>query len=464
MPKNERRSKMSKVEIEEKIEKLSEARRFSEIREIFLEMEAVDIAPLFELLPEYAQTVVYRLLPKELAAEVFVEMDGDMQERLIISLSDKELKETLDELYLDDTVDIIEEMPATVVKRILRHSDPAARKQINELLKYPKDSAGSIMTPEYVDLKKEMTVSEAFDRIRKTGVDKETVYTCYVTDKSRHLLGVLTVKELLLAKPQDIIGELMETNVIYIGTGEDKENAANLLNKYGFLAVPVVDGETRLVGIVTFDDAMDVMKDESTEDIEKMAAITPVDKPYLKLGVFTIFFSRIPWLMLLMVSATFTGMIISGFEEKLALFPALIGFIPMLMDTGGNSGSQASVTVIRAISLGDIEFKDTLRVIWKELRVSVLCSVSLAAVCFLKIWLVDHLIFRSVNDIAAMAVICVTLAATVIVAKLVGCTMPLLAKKAGFDPAVMASPFITTIVDVLSLLIYFGVASLLLFS
>lgn len=427
-------------------------------------MEAVDIAPLFELLPEYTQTIVYRLLPKELAADVFVEMDGDMQEHLIASLSDKELKETLDELYLDDTVDIIEEMPATVVKRILRHSDPAARKQINELLKYPKNSAGSMMTPEYVDLKKSMTVAEAFDRIRSTGVDKETVYTCYVTDRSRHLLGVLTVKELLLADKNDTVGELMETNVIYVGTDEDRESAAHILDKYGFLAVPVVDKETRLVGIVTFDDAMDVLTEENTEDIEKMAAITPMDKPYLKLGAFEIYLSRIPWLMLLMVSATFTGMIISAFEESLSIFPALIGFIPMLMDTGGNSGSQASVTVIRALSLGDISFRDVFRVLWKELRVSVMCSLSLAVVCFGKIWLIDHLMFKTVNDLGTMAVICITLAATVIVAKLVGCLMPLLAKKVGFDPAVMASPFITTIVDVLSLLIYFGVASLILFA
>ena len=454
------------VNLEEAVERLASERKFSEIRELFVSMEAADIAPLFEAMPEDIQPIVYRLLPKELAAEVFVEMDNDMQEMLIRGFSDKELREVLDELYLDDTVDIIEEMPATVVKRILRQSDASARKSINELLKYPEDSAGSLMTPEFIDLKKELTVSEAFDRIRKIGVDKETIYTCYVTDRARKLLGVVTVKHLLLASYEDKLEDIMETNVNYVHTGDDREVVAEVLSRYDYLAIPVVDNENRIVGIVTFDDAMDVIQEENTEDIEKMAAITPTDSPYLKTGVFETFKSRIPWLMLLMISATFTGMIISGFEEKLTVFPALIGFIPMLMDTGGNSGSQASVTVIRALSLGDIGFSDILKVIWKELRVALLCGASLAAVSFGKIFLVDHLLLNSFSGdpqvITGILVVCLTLMLTVFIAKLVGCTLPMIAKKMHLDPAVMASPFITTIVDALSLLIYFAVATRLL--
>ena len=449
--------------MEERILELIKERKFLQVKEIFSEMAAADIAPLFDELPEESEPIVYRLLPKELAAEVFVEMDFDMQERLILSFSERELKETLDELYLDDTVDIIEEMPASVVKKILKTCSAEQRKSINELLKYPKDSAGSIMTTEFVDLKKEMTVKEAFDRIRATGVDKETVYTCYVTSKSRKLKGVITVRELLLAKYEDVIGDIMTENVIFANTHDDKEEVASLFSKYDFLAIPIVDNEERLVGIVTVDDAMDVIQEETTEDLEMIAAITPSgDKPYLKSGVWEIFLSRIPWLLLLMLSATFTGIIIASYEQKLTLFPALIGFIPMLMGTGGNSGSQSSVTVVRALSLGEVTFKDTLEVIWKELRISAICAVVLSVVSFVKILLVDKMMLGNVDSLAEIAVVCMTLALTVVFAKIVGCIMPILAKKLGFDPAVMASPFITTVVDAFSLIIYFAVASFIL--
>ena len=336
---------------------------------------------------------------------------------------------------------------------------------INQLLAYPDDSAGSIMTTEYVDLKKGMTVDEAFDRIREIGVDTETIYTCYVTDRSRRLLGIVTVKDLLLNKKSCIINDIMEENIIFANTLDDKEEVAGMFEKYDILALPVVDKESRLVGIVTVDDAIDVIQDEATEDIEKMAAILPSDKAYFRTGVFSTFKARIPWLMLLMISATFTGAIISSFENRLTAFPALIAFIPMLMDTGGNSGSQASVTIIRGMSLGDIEFRDILRVIWKEIRVAFFCSVALAAVNFIKLWLVDYLLLHTFDpgrQIPEILVVCATLFLTVIVAKLVGCTLPMLAKKVGFDPAVMASPFITTIVDAVSLAIYFNIASFII--
>ena len=406
---------------------------------------------------------MFRLLPKELAAETFVEMDPDAQELLIRGFSDSELREVLDELYVDDAVDIVEEMPANVVRRILSQADPQMRKEINEILRYPENSAGSIMTTEYVSLRPDMTVEESILRIRRTGVDKETIYTCYVT-KNRTLIGLVTVKDLLLAQDDETtIAEIMETNVISVNTHTDQEEVARMFSKYDFLALPVVDAESRMVGIVTFDDAMDVMEDEVTEDMEIMGGMTPSDKTYLRSTVFDLFRHRIPWLMLLMVSATFTGLIISGFENALAAQVALTAFIPMLMDTGGNSGSQSSVTIIRALSLGEIEFRDLPRVIWKEIRTAVLCGVTLAAACFVKILLIDRLLLGNTEVTWLVAlVVCATLALTVLVAKIVGCSLPLLAKKLGFDPAVMASPFITTIVDALSLLVYFGIASALL--
>ena len=368
----------------------------------------------------------------------------------------------IDELYVDDAVDIVEEMPANVVRRILSQADPEMRKNINEILRYPENSAGSIMTTEYVSLRPSMTVEESILRIRRTGVDKETIYTCYVT-KDRTLIGLVTVKDLLLARDDEMtIEEIMETNIISVNTQADQEEVAQMFSKYNFLALPVVDAENRMVGIITFDDAMDVMEDEVTEDMEIMGGMTPSDKTYLRSTVFDLFRHRIPWLMLLMVSATFTGLIITGFENKLTTLH-LAAFIPMLMDTGGNSGSQSSVTIIRALSLGEVDFSDLLRIIWKEIRTAVLCGITLAVVCFAKIMLVDHLLLNndSVTTLVAL-VVCITMALTVLVAKLIGCSLPMLAKKIGFDPAVMASPFITTIVDALSLLVYFGIASAML--
>lgn len=438
---------------EELLLTLVKTKQFRALRTQLDEMNEVDIAEFLDELEPDQQVLVFRLLPKDVAADVFTYLeDSEDQEKIINALSDKELREVLDELYLDDTVDIIEDMPANMVSRILRNTDASTRSQINQLLKYPEDSAGSIMTTEFIYLHPDATVEESFARIRKVGLDKETVYTCYVT-RNRVLEGVVTVKTLLLSDYETRIGDIMETNVISVGTHEDKEDVAQMFSKYDLTALPVVDGENRLVGIVTVDDAMDVMEEEATEDIEKMAAILPTDKPYFQIGVVETWKHRIPWLLLLMISATFTGTILGFFEEALAANAALTLFIPMLMDTGGNSGGQASVTVIRAMSLGDVEFSDCFRVLWKELRVALLCSVTLGAVVFLKVILLDR------KSIAVALVVALTIMVTIVVAKLVGCTLPMLAKKIGFDPAVMASPFITTIVDALSLLIYFTIAT-----
>ena len=451
------------VTVESTLDALLAEKKYPTIRDILITMNPADIASVFDSMEEDRLPLLFRLLPKELAAETFVEMEPDAQELLIRGFSDSELREVVDELYVDDAVDIVEEMPANVVRRILSQADPQMRKDINEILRYPENSAGSIMTTEYVSLRPDMTVEESILRIRRTGVDKETIYTCYVT-RDRLLLGLVTVKDLLLAQDDSMeIGELMETNVISVSTQTDQEEVARMLSKYNFLALPVVDGENRMVGIVTFDDAMDVMEDEATEDMEIMGGMTPSDKTYLRSTTFDLFKHRIPWLMLLMVSATFTGLIITKFEHALAAQVALTAFIPMLMDTGGNSGSQSSVTVIRALSLGELSFSDIGRVVWKEIRTAVLCGVALAAACFLKILLVDRLLMGN-EDVSIMValVVCITMALTVLVAKVIGCSLPMLAKKVGFDPAVMASPFITTIVDALSLLIYFGTAILLI--
>lgn len=438
------------------IEILLEEKKYSSLRDILNTINPADIAVIFNDIQEDKLPLLFRLLPKELAAEAFVEMDDDMQELLIKGFSDAELKAVVDELYVDDAVDIVEEMPANVVNRVLKQADPELRKMINEILKYPEDSAGSIMTTEYLSLRPQMTVEEAIKRIRRTCVDKETIYTCYVTDQNRTLIGMLSLKDLLVADDDDVVENIMETNVICVDTHTDQEEVAHMLSKYNFMALPVVDKETRLVGIVTFDDAIDVMEEETTEDIEMMAAITPTDKPYLKTGVFETWKKRIPWLLLLMISATFTGLIITSFESALAAQVALTAFIPMLMDTGGNSGSQASVTIIRGLSLNEIEFSDIFRVIWKEIRVAVLCGLTLAAANFVKLILLDR------AGIMISLTVCLTLVITVIVAKVIGCSLPMLAKKIGFDPAVMASPFITTMVDALSLLVYFGTATALL--
>ena len=442
---------------------LLDEKKYHSLRDILSTMNPADIAAIFDDLDQACLPLLFRLLPKELAAETFVEMEPEAQELLIRGFSDSELKEVIDELYVDDAVDIVEEMPANVVQRILSQAEPDMRKQINEILRYPEDSAGSIMTTEYVSLRPNMTVEEAILRIRRTGIDKETIYTCYVT-RGHKLIGLTSVKDLLLCEDDDAtIESIMQEHVITVGTLDDKEQVAQMFSKYNFLALPVVDTENRLVGIVTFDDAMDVMEDEATEDMEIMGGMTPSDKTYLRSSTFDLFKHRIPWLMLLMVSATFTGLIITHFESALAAQVALTAFIPMLMDTGGNSGSQSSVTVIRALSLGEIEFSDLPRVVWKEIRTAVLCGISLAAACFAKIMLVDRLMLGNEDVTCLVAlVVCATMALTVLVAKVIGCVLPMLAKKVGFDPAVMASPFITTIVDALSLLIYFGIASVLL--
>ena len=444
--------------------KMLEEKKYAVLRDILATMNPSDIAALFTDLEEKQIPLMFRLLPKEQAADTFVEMEPDAQELLIRGFSDNELKEVLDELYVDDAADIVEEMPANVVKRILKNADPEMRSSINQILRYPENSAGSIMTTEYVSLRPSMTVEEAILRIRRQGVDKETIYTCYVTAKDRTLIGLVTVKDLLLAEDDETpISDIMLTNLISVTTRTDQEEVAHMFSKYNFLALPVVDGENRMVGIVTFDDAMDVMEEEATEDIEMMSGMLPSEKTYLKSNVFELFKNRIPWLMLMMVSATFTGLIITSFEGALAAQVALTAFIPMLMGTGGNSGSQSSVTVIRALSLGELKFRDIGIVLWKELRTSILCGVALAIVCFAKIWLVDKLLFGN-QDITLMVdlVVCLALCVTVIVAKIVGCLLPMAAKAMKLDPAVMASPFISTIVDALSLLVYFLFAKALL--
>ena len=454
----------SRGELVEKIEDLVNRKRYTELRDLLLPLEPADIAILADDLDdEKTLPLLFRLLPKEQAAEVFVELESDQQELLIRGFSNTELKEVLDELYLDDTVDIVEEMPANVVKRILKHSDPEMRKSINEILKYPDDSTGSIMTTEFVDLKEDMTVEAALKRIRRTGPDKETINVCYVIDEGRHLIGLLSIRTLLLADDDDIIGDIMERNFISVQTLDDQESTARALSKYDFLALPVVDTENRLVGIVTVDDAMDVLQEEVTEDIEKMAAILPSDKPYLKTGPLETWKARTPWLLVLMLSATFTGIILTHFESALASCAILTSFIPMLSGTGGNSGTQASTAVIRALSLGEVRFSDLVRVLWKEFRVSICCGLCLAAANFIKMMLVDRWLLHNPTVTPTVAlVVCATLIGTVMVAKLVGCSLPILAEKVGFDPAVMASPFISTIVDSLSLLIYFQFASLIL--
>ena len=449
--------------VERALIKMLEDKKYATLRDILATMNPSDIAGIFEGLEDKQIPLLFRLLPKELAAETFVEMETEAQELLIRGFSDNELKEILDELYADDAADLVEEMPANVVKRILKHADPEMRNTINQLLRYSENSAGSIMTTEYVSLRPKMTVEEAILRIRRQGVDKETIYTCYVTE-GRVLVGLVTVKDLLLCSDDDtLIQDIMITNLIAISTSTDREEAARMLSKYHFLALPVVDGENRMVGIVTFDDAMDVMEEEATEDMELMSAMTPSEKTYLRSTPLDLFRNRVPWLMLLMVSATFTGLIITAFEGALAAQVALTAFIPMLMGTGGNSGSQSSVTVIRALSLDELQLRDIGRVLWKELQTSILCGVALGVVCFVKILLVDRMLMGN-SDITLMvdAVVCFALCVTVIIAKLVGCALPMAAKKLKMDPAVMASPFISTIVDALSLLVYFLFAKALL--
>ena len=449
--------------LEKAILTMVEDKKYATLRDILVTVNPADIAGIFNSLDDKRIPLMFRLLPKELAAETFVEMEPEDQELLIQGFSDNELKEVLGELYVDDAVDIIEEMPANVVRRILSQADPEMRQSINQILRYPENSAGAWMTTEYVSLRPNMTVEEAILRIRRQGVDKETIYTCYVT-KDRTLLGIVTVKDLLLAEDDEmLISDLMETDLISVTTHTDQEEVARIFSKYDFIALPVVDMENRLVGIVTVDDAIDVMEEEATEDIELMGGMLPSENTYLRSSVWELFKNRIPWLLFLMLSATFTGMIINSFEGALAAQVALTAFIPMLMGTGGNSGSQSSVTIIRALSLDEVEFSDLPRVVWKEIRTAVLCGLALAVVCFIKIWLVDRLLFNN-PDISLMvdAVVCLAMFVTVLLAKTVGAVLPMVAKVLKLDPAVMASPFITSIVDALSLLVYFLFATMLL--
>ena len=443
---------------------LVQERTFGRLKPLLSTLHAPDLAKLFERISQSELPLLFRLLPKALAAETFGEMDGDLKELLIARLNDKELRAVMDELFLDDTVDVIEELPASVVKRMLAQSDSETRAYINEILKYPKDSAGSIMTIEYVALKERMTVEEAFERIRKTAIDKETIYTCYVTDNTNKLIGLVTAKDLMLAKKTATLAEIMNENVIYAHTEDDRETIARKISDYGFLALPIVDNETRLVGIVTVDDAMSVLQEENTEDIAKMAAVTPTDKPYLKTSIWRICINRLPWLLLLLISSTFSGLIISANEQTLNM-PVygivLTACMPMLMGTGGNAGSQASAMIIRGLAIGEVKFSDFWKVVWKEIRVSLLLGVILSGACFVKVLLVDKL-YAVTNGTLVAAVISLSMLATVVLAKLIGAMLPLLAKKCRLDPAVVASPFITTMVDVLSLSLYCAFAIALL--
>ena len=448
------------VTLTETIKKLLEEKKYSTLKDILTTMMPFDIAAVFAELQSEKTPILFRILPKELAEETFVEMDEDTQEFLIHGFSDSELKEIVDELFVDDAVDLIEEMPANVVKRILRQADKDMRREINELLKYPEDSAGSIMTTEFISLRPDMTAEMAIKRIRRTGVDKETIYTCYVNDDNNKLIGITTVKDLLLAEDDRIVKDIMEENVIAVHTLDDQEEVAQMFTNYDFLALPVVDNEQRIVGIVTIDDAIDVIREEATEDIEKMAAVLPSDKPYMRTSVWGIYKKRVPWLLVLMLSATFTSTIISAFDGMLASVIILSSFIPMITGSGGNAGSQASVSVIRALSLGEIEFKSMFKVLWKELRVAVLCGLTLATANFIKLLLFD--LRGHENAFFIALVVSLTLVGTIIMAKIVGSSLPLLSSKIGLDPAVMANPLISTVCDSLSLLIYFAVASAVL--
>ncbi len=442
--------------IAEILQELLESRQYTKLRQTIAEMNTTDIAAAMGEMDDEDSLKMFRILPKDMAADVFADLELDNQQYIIRSLSDREASNVIENLMADDATDLLEEMPANVVKRILANASPETRADINHLLQYPEDSAGSIMTVEYVDLRENMTVADAIERIRKKGLDSETINICYVVTNQKVLVGTVALRYLLIMKPDEVIGDIMNTNVISIGTLTDQEEAARMFQKYGFTAMPVVDQETRMVGIITIDDVVDILEEEATEDIEKMAAIMPSDKPYPKVGIFETYKNRIPWLLFLMISATFTGAIITGFEDALSAYVVLTAYIPMLMDTGGNAGGQASVSIIRALSLKEIEFSDLLKIVWKEIRVAVLCGLTLSVANFIKLLLFDKL------AITVAAVICLTLLIVVLIAKMVGCCLPMLASKVGFDPAVMASPFITTIVDALSLLVYFNIATNLL--
>jgi len=437
----------------EVIASLLETKQYTSLRQTMAEMNEADVAACIEKLDEEDMLKIFRIMPKDMAADVFSYLEVDSQQYIISRLSERDAASIIDNLMADDATDLLEEMPANIVKKILSNASAETRRDINHLLRYPEDSAGSIMTVEYIDLKETMTVEDAITRIRQQGVDSETINICYVTDANRKLLGTVALRYLLISPTDAIIGEIMHENVIYLHTLMDQEEVARQFKKYDFTAMPVVDNEERLVGIITVDDVVDIMEEEATEDMEKMAAIIPSDKPYLKTNVFETWKQRMPWLLLLMVSATLTGSIITKFEDSLAKMAILVAYIPMLMDTGGNAGGQASVTIIRGLSLNEIEYKDVFKVIWKEFRVAALCGITLASANMLKLTLLDK------TDILVALVVCTTLVCAVIFAKFIGCTLPILAKRLGFDPAVMASPFITTIVDVISLLVYFAIST-----
>ena len=442
--------------LEETIIKLAEAKKYASLRDFLTTLNPADIAEAFGAVSDQSLSLVFRLLPKELAAETFVEMETEQQEILIRGFSDSELKAVVEELYVDDAVDLVEEMPANVVSRILAQADPDTRKMINNILKYPEDSAGSVMTTEMVELQGSMTAAQAIEHIRRVGVDKETINTCYITGRTHKLKGVISIRSLILADPDALCQDLMTPTVVSVNTLEDQETVAQMFSKYNFNALPVVDGDNRLLGIVTMDDAMDIMEEEATEDMEKMAAMTPSDRPYLSTGVFDSFKQRVPWLLALMIASTITGWIITGFEDVLMAATVIVAYIPLLMDTGGNSGSQTSVAVIRSLSLQEVEFKDLFRVIWKEFRVALLCGVPMAGLIFLKILLLDG------QSLLVAAAISVSLLCTILLAKIVGCSLPMLAKRVGFDPTLLASPIVTTIVDIVSLLIYVLMISVIL--
>lgn len=444
----------------EDLETLLDNKKYADFVRELEKLNPIDAADFFENLPPKRIPAVFRLLKKDSAAEVFAELDAPTQERIISAMTDREISVIVEDLFLDDAVDMLSEMPANIVRRIKKNTTPETRAQINRLLAYPEDSAGSVMTSEFVDLRKSMTVSEAIKHIRQTGIDKETVYTAYVIDQSRILEGIVSFKDLLFSPRDALIGDIMEPNIIYANTLDDQETVADIIAKYNLLSLPIVDRESRLVGIVTVDDALDVIEEETTEDIEKMAAILPTDKPYMRTSVWENFKKRIPWLLLLMLTATFTGTIITMLEGKIdALdFPlvlSLSAFIPMLMSTGGNAGGQSSVTVIRALSLGEIEAKDILRVAWKELRIAMLCGLTVFAACFIKTWAIDCKFNTEPQYLMIAAAVSATVFVAIVLAKLIGAMLPIGAKVIRLDPSVMASPFITTIVDTLTLLVYF---------
>ena len=443
-------------EYEKLLRELLESRQYTKLRQTCADMQTADIAAVMDNMEDEESLKIFRILPKQMAADVFADLEIEDQQYIIQSLSDREASGIIDNLMADDAADFLEEMPANVVKKILSNARPDTRADINHLLRYPEDSAGSIMTVEYVDLKESMTVRDAIDRIRKIGLDKETVNVCYVVDPQRVLLGTVALRYLVMADPDTVIGEMMNENIISINTTTDQEEAAMAFQKYDFTAMPVVDNENRMVGIITIDDIVDIIQEEATEDIEKMAAILPTDRPYFKTGILETYKARMPWLLFLMISATFTGAIITRAEGALARYVILTAYIPMLMDTGGNAGSQASVSIIRGISLGEIEFAEMIKAVWKEIRVAALCGLTLSACNFAKLLIIDRI------PITVALIVCMTLVVVVLVAKVIGCVLPLTAEHIGFDPAVMASPFITTIVDAISLTVYFTIAKTVL--